>query len=97
MVTLGLLKSTPDANGSHKLKCPKCHILFLAPITKDDDTGKLQDTVCENCHHSDEPLAFVYAANKAQADKMVMDYAEREIKNTLKSAFRGSKNIKIKF
>lgn len=96
MATVGQITSTPDANGNHKLKCPKCHTLFFAPITKDDDTGVLQNTICVNCHHSDEPLAFVYAANKAQTDKMVMSYAEREMKNTLKRAFRGSKHIKIK-
>jgi len=96
MTTVGQITSTPDANGNHRLKCPSCHITFLAPITKDDDTGELQNTVCENCHHSDEPLAFVYAANKTQTDKMVMDYASQEMKNMLKKAFRGSKNIKIK-
>jgi hypothetical protein len=96
MTTVGQITSTPDADGNHKLKCPKCHTLFFAPITKDDDTGALQNTVCENCHHSDEPLTFVYAANKAQTDKIVMNYAEREMKNMFKKAFRGSKHIKIK-
>lgn len=96
MTIIGQLSSTPDSNGNHKLKCPKCHTVFFAPITKDDRTGELQNTVCENCSHVDEPLTFVYAANKAQADKIAMNYAEREIKNTLKKAFRGSKNIRIK-
>jgi hypothetical protein len=96
MTTVGQITSTPDASGNHSLKCPSCHITFLAPITKDDNTGELQNTVCENCHHSDEPLAFVYAANKVQTDKMVINYAEREMKNMLKNAFRGSKNIKIR-
>lgn len=96
MTTVGQITSTPDASGNHKLKCPKCHTVFFAPITNDDDTGVLQNTVCENCHHADEPLAFVYAANKAQTDKMVMNYAEREMKNMLKKAFVGSKNIRIR-
>ncbi|MCA9341529.1 hypothetical protein KC952_03275 [Candidatus Saccharibacteria bacterium] len=96
MTEFGKLTSTPDANGNHKLRCPKCHTTFLAPITKDDDTGEIENTVCENCHHTDEPLKFVYAANKEQADKMVMGYAEREMKNMLKKTFRGSKNIRIK-
>jgi len=95
MTTVGQITSTPDANGNHKHKCPNCHTVFFAPITKDDDTGKLQNTVCENCHHSDEPLAFLYEANKAQTDKMVMDYAERELSKSLKKAFGGSKNIRL--
>lgn len=96
MTTIGQITSTPDANGNHKLRCPECHTLFFAPITKDDDTEVLQNTICENCHHSDEPLAFVYTANKAQTDRMVANYAEREMKSMLKKAFRGSKNIRIK-
>lgn len=39
---------------------------------------------------------FIYTANKEQADAMVMNYAECEMKNMLKKAFRGSKYIKIK-
>lgn len=96
MTTVGQITSTPDSNGNHKLKCPKCHTVFFAPITKEDDTGKLQNSTCENCHYSDEPLAFVYAANKAQTDRMVISYAEREMKSMLKRASRGSKNVKIK-
>ena len=96
MTTIGQITSTPDANGNHKLKCPKCHTVFFKPIIKDDNTGILQTVICDNCHHADEPLAFMHAANKAQADAMVMNYVECEMKNMLKKAFRGSKHIKIK-
>ena len=96
MTAIGQLTSAPDANGNHKLKCPKCHIAFFAHITKDDATGKLENTVCTNCQYSDEPLTFVYAANKAKADRMAVDYAQREMKNMFKKTFRGSKNFKIK-
>ena len=71
-------------------------------ITSDPDKDgnyKLQCPqclICENCHHAAEPLMFIYTANKEQADAMVMNYAEREMKNMLKKAFRGSKYIKIK-
>ena len=95
MTTIGQITSTPDVNGNHKLQCPSCHMTFLAPITKDDNTGELQNTICENCHHSDAPLAFVFAANKVQTDKMVMGYAEREISKSLKKAFGSSKNIRL--
>ena len=96
MTTIGQITSTPDANGNHKLKCPKCHTVFFEPIIKDDITGILQTVICDNCHHADEPLAFIHAANKARADAMAMNYAEHEMKNMLKKAFRGSKYIKIK-
>ena len=95
MVDLRII-SDPDANGNHKLQCPQCFISCFAPITKDDKTGKLQDIICENCHHAAEPLMFIYTANKEQANAMVINYAEREMKNILKKAFRGSKHIKIK-
>ncbi len=91
-----MVTSTPDTNGNHKLQCPQCSISFFAPITKDDKTGELQDIICENCHHVAEPIMFVYTANKEQTDAIVMSYAEREMKNVLKKAFRGSKHIKIK-
>ena len=90
------ITSDPDTNGNHRLQCPQCLVSFFAPITKDDKTGELQDIICENCHHAAEPLMFVYTANKEQTDAMVMNYAEREMKNMLKKAFRGSKHIKIK-
>ena len=90
------ITSNPDANGNHSLKCPQCLISFFAPIMKDDETDELQNIICENCHHTAEPLMFVYTANKEQTDVAVMNYAEREMKSMLKRAFRGSKNIKIK-
>lgn len=90
------ITSNPDANGNHRLRCPQCLVSFFAPITKDDKTGELQNIICENCHHTAEPLMFVYTANKEQTDAMVMNYAEREMKSMLKKAFRGSKHIKMK-
>lgn len=96
MATIGQITSTPDANGNHKLKCPKCHTVFFEPIIKDDNTGILQTVICDNCYHAAEPLMFVYTANKEQTDAMVMNYAEHEMKNMFKKAFRGSKHIKIK-
>lgn len=90
------ITSDPDKDGNHRLQCPQCLISFFAPIAKDDKTGELQDIICENCHHAAEPLMFIYTANKDQVDAMVMNYAEREMKNMLKKAFRGSKHIKIK-
>lgn len=90
------ITSDPDTNGNHRLQCPQCLVSFFTPITKDDKTGELQDIICENCHHTAEPLMFVYTANKEQIYAMVMDDAEREMKNMFKKAFRGSKHIKIK-
>ena len=90
------ITSDPDKDGKHRLQCPQCLVSFFAPITEDDKTGKLQDIICENCHHAAEPLMFIYTANKEQANAMVINYAEREMKNMLKKAFRGSKHIKIK-
>lgn len=95
MVSL-TITSDPDKDGKHRLQCPQCLVSFFAPITKDDKTGKLQDIICENCHHATEPLMFIYTANKEQANAMVINYAEREMKNMLKKAFRGSNHIKIK-
>lgn len=90
-VTVGQITSEPDANGNHRLKCPKCHYEFLATITRDDDTQELNDTVCAKCGHSAEPITFLYHANKEQTDKMVGDYAMSEIKRV----FGRNKHIKI--
>lgn len=90
------ITSDPDKDGKHRLQRPQCLVSFFAPITKDDKTDKLQDIICENCHHAAEPLMFIYTANKEQANAIAINYAEREMKNMLKKAFRGSKYIKIK-
>jgi hypothetical protein len=81
------ITSDPDKDGKHRLQCPQCLVYFSAPTTKDDKTGELQDIICENCHHVTEPLMFIYTANKEQTDAMVMNYAERKMKNMLKKRF----------
>lgn len=86
MVDLMII-SDPDKDGKHRLQCPQYFISFFVPITKDDKTGELQDIICENCHHVTKPLMFIYTANKEQTDAMVMNYAEREMKNILKKRF----------
>ncbi|MBL8121304.1 hypothetical protein JNM87_00955 [Candidatus Saccharibacteria bacterium] len=91
-VTVGQITSTPDSDGNHRLKCPKCHAEFLAHITSNDDTQQANNTVCEACGYSGKPVEFLYQANKEVADKMVGDYAMNE----LKKAFGGNKHINIK-
>lgn len=81
METIGRMTSNPDASGKHELKCPNCLTLFRAPILKDSETGTLYDVVCNNCGHTDQPIQFLYTAQKAQADKMAHDFVERKIKN----------------
>lgn len=90
------ITSDPDTNGNHRLQCPQCLVSFFAPITKDDKTGELQNIICENCHHSDKPLMFVYTATKEQTDAAVMGYAKREMRSMLKKSLRGSRNIKFR-
>lgn len=90
-ITLGQITSVPDADGNHRLKCPQCHTEFLAHITRDDDTQELNNTICETCGYSGDPVDFLYQANKAATDEMVGDYVTRQ----LKKAFGGNKNIKI--
>ena len=53
------ITSDPDKDGKHRLQCPQCLVSFFAPITEDDKTGKLQDIICENCHHAAEPMMFI--------------------------------------
>lgn len=96
MKTLGKITSTPDANGNHKLECPKCHTSFLAPVTKDTSTGQLHNVTCATCRYSDAPLVFLHAGNEEKTNQMAKNYVEREMKKALKKAFRGSKNIRFK-
>lgn len=90
-VTVGQIVSTPDAHDNHRLKCPQCHTEFLARITREDTTQELNNTTCEACGCSGDPVEFLYHANKAMTDKMVSDYAVTQ----LKKAFGGNKHIKI--
>ena len=53
------ITSDPDKDGKHRLQCPQCLVSFFAPITEDDKTDKLQDIICENYHHTAEPLMFI--------------------------------------
>jgi predicted RNA-binding Zn-ribbon protein involved in translation (DUF1610 family) len=90
-VTLGQITSKPDADGNHQLKCPQCRTEFLEHITRDEETRKINNTICEACGYSGEPVEFLYHANKEATDKMVGDYAIQE----LKKIFNG-KSIKIR-
>jgi DNA-directed RNA polymerase subunit RPC12/RpoP len=74
------MTSNPDADGNHRLKCPRCHTEFLAHIIRDDITQKIDNTVCEACGHEGEPVEFLYHANKEATDKMVSDYVMKDIK-----------------
>ena len=90
-VTVGRITSTPDADGNHRLKCPQCHTEFLAHITREDASQELNNTTCEACGFSGDPVEFLYHANKVMTDKMVSDYAVTQ----LKKAFGGNKHIRI--
>lgn len=90
-VTVGQITSNPDIDGNHRLKCPQCRAEFLAHITRDENTQEINNTVCEACGYSGEPVEFLYHANKEATDKMVGDYAMEE----LKKVFGGNK-LKIR-
>jgi hypothetical protein len=96
MSTASKITSTPDADGNHKLKCPQCQTVFFSPITKNDNTGVIDDITCTSCPHREAPLAFLHEANKKQADKIIMDYAEKELKKIFKKSLNNSKHIKFK-
>lgn len=80
METIGTMTSQPNKNGEHDLKCPNCMTLFLAAITKNDETGDINDVICPSCSHTDQPLAFLYTAQKDQADKMAHEFVDKKIK-----------------
>lgn len=96
MSTAGKIISTPDADGNHKLICPRCQTVFFSPVTKNDDTGVIDDITCANCPHREAALTFLHEANKKQADKIVMDYAEKELRKIFKKSLGNSKHIKFK-
>lgn len=84
MSTAGKITSTTDVDGNHKLKCPRCQTVFFSPVTKNDDTGVIDNITCANCSHREAALAFLHEANKKQADRIVMDYAEKELRKIFK-------------
>lgn len=96
MSTAGKITSTPDADGNHKLKCPRCQTVFFSPVTKNDDTGVIDNITYANCSHREAALAFLHEANRKEANKIVMDYAEKELKKVFKKSLRNSKHVKFK-
>ncbi|NLA43255.1 hypothetical protein GX865_03860 [Candidatus Saccharibacteria bacterium] len=96
MSTTVKITSTPDADGNHKLKCPQCQTVFFSPVTKNDDTGAIDDITCASCSHREAALAFLHEANRKEANKIVMDYAENELKKIFKKSLRNSKHVKFK-
>ena len=96
MNAAGKITSTPDTNGNHSLKCPKCKANFLSIITKEDTTGVVNNVTCVHCGHSKAPLAYIYEANKKAADKIALNHAEKELQKMFKGSFENSRNIKFK-
>lgn len=82
--TIGKLTSDPDADGDHKLKCPRCKSLFKAPVTRDELTGDTTDVTCPNCGHADKGLLFLYELQKQTAEKITRDYADKLVRDSLK-------------
>lgn len=96
MSTVGQITSTPDVDGNHRLKCPQCQTVFFSPVTKNDDTGAIDNITCANCSHCEAALAFLHEANKKEAEKIVMDFAEKELRKVFKKSLSRSKHIKFK-
>jgi hypothetical protein len=82
-VTLGTIKSEPNKDGEHTLKCPRCSHTFLSAIRKDDKTGVLSDLICPACHFSEEPKHFVAAAHQSEVNDLATAYVANELKNKL--------------
>lgn len=82
-ITLGQITSSPDADGKHGLRCPKCGIIFRSLVQKSEKTGELTPVTCERCKHSADPKHFIAAAQQATLSKMATDYMANEIKKIL--------------
>jgi len=92
-VTLGKISSTPDAEGKHSLRCPKCGNAFNAAIQKDDKSDELLPVTCTKCGHSGDPKHFIVAAQQDAVSDLAKDYVASELKKTFDGK---SLNINIK-
>lgn len=82
--TIGKIKSEPNQNGQHTLKCPQCLSTFLSKITTDDVTGAINNTMCLACGYTEEPKLFVAAAHQAEVNQLAMSHVTKELKKTLR-------------
>ncbi len=87
-VTLGKLKSEPDKQGNHTLKCPECQVSFLTKITKDDITGVINEVKCPVCEHVTDPKFFVAAAHQKEVNEMATNYIRKTLKTRTSKQFR---------
>lgn len=81
--TIGTLTSEPDENGKHQLRCPKCLLYFRSQISEQE--GVTIPIQCKSCNFEDEALAFLYAAQREKADKMVSNHVAAKLKKLSKN------------
>lgn len=87
-VDLGEIKSEPNESGEHSLKCPDCSHAFRSTITKDDETGEINQITCPSCRRSNDPKYFVAAAHQDEVNTLAADYVQKELRKSLGRWFK---------